>query len=962
MLHVPLIPPKAAPSTLSINVATKASSTHVATTLIKDSSTMSFREIVLLASRWRDHMHDDLYPHDHRSIGSRTTGELRYWFRTRGPTASSLDLALPPIEPVLNSMELMQAFSVLNTIKPFATSKMCDKSQLHDFRAWEIFQSYNFSTSALCVDILRSRRSPNLVDDPDLPCSDPGTPFERVLYLLYLGKLTHPHGVGGPSSSLNNHHMCASFNPSFNHFLRVAIATQAIARSWSLVARIFGFNSIEALSSPYVIFNNKTYLLHPLSRSEGFAPRTQSNSFECNNSSTMNPDLTYPGVTERSPQLDRCLRSVVETFLEDLSIHILSDSLFGARMASWSGFSFFLPSKNTVLPRRFDDLIPIFNAFQKICGRGVLQPLYSCTLSVPLSPDMNNCTEGFPQSSPTTPTPQWPNLSSSQDHVGQQQQTLNTSGPITSANNVKRSLLTNGGALDFEHPISTSNVTPPDADESPDANAGLKPNLNFDSVARKSPEELSSTRKLNSVKSPTVNRRTFGLKRKRTELFADDEGAQRDSIAQVMPDLVLTGSMPEEDQGEPVKLEPNTKAFCTQQPSSSILDKEKNCAGHSESKRRWTGLSAERVVAKRDSNGQAIADIVTTGSERKEGQDILANPEPNIKVLCAQRLSPSYADNANICSVDVQTSDDEIQENFSTSIFSERKDGTACGIKRTERKIRFVERPPAENVSYVSLPPLSIPPMCVMKFLSSFWYWPTFSSEYAHKATHLWPTEVFQKFVDNDMDAILATESVACGVYVAPSKVNEGSLGIYAGKMFGTGDVICNYYGLLAYEYENSDGSDAGVSIGSDELSLLSSSVENFGVGLPRIVSNMTIKNDICVKRAYVVPFEGCVASRIVHPFKIRRKCVEFSKVMNARCERRRNGCGIRRLYELCETNAITVVASRCIKIDEEICLALNRFQDVPEKKKSKCSTSPAEDDSDSESLSTVDEAHQQDK
>lgn len=951
MLHVPLIPPKAAPSTLSINIDTRASSTHVAATTIKDPSSMSFREIVVLASRWRDHMHDDLYSHDRRSIVSRTAGQLRCWFQTRRLAANSLDLALPPIEPILDSMELMQAFSVLNTIKPFSTSKMCDKSQLHDFRAWEIFQSYNFSTSALCVDIMRTRRSPNLVDDPDLPCSEPGTPFERALYLLYLGKLTHPHGVGGPSS--NYHHMCASFNPSFNHFWRIAVAVQAIARSWSLVARIFGFNSIEALSSPYVLFNKKTYLLHPLSQSEGFAPRTQSNSFKCNNRPTADPDLTYPGVTERSPQLDQCLRSVVETFLEDLSKHVLSNSLFGARMASWTGFPFFLSSKNTVLPRRFDDLVPTFNTFQKISGRGDLQPVYSCTPLAPSSLGMDNhCVKGFPQSSPTTSTPQRANLSSSQDHQGKQQQTLSTSGPVTLASRAKRSPLANDGALDFVHPTSTSDVTPPDADESPDANAGLKPKLNFDSDAQEAPEGLSATQKLNSVKSPSVNRRTFGLKRKRTELSADDEDAQRDSIAQVTPDLVPSGSVGKENQPEPVKLESNTKVFCIQRPSSSVVDKEKKCVGHSGSKSECSELSTEREIAQRASNRQAIADIVITESKQKGGQLMLGNPEPNIKVLCAQRLPPSHMDTANICSVDVQTSEDDIQENFSTSIFSERKDGAACGIKRTERKIRFVERPPAENVPYVGLPPLSIPPMCVMKFLSSFWYWPTFSSEYAHKATHLWPTAVFQKFVDNDMNAILATESVACGVYVAPSKVDEGSLGIYAGKMFGTGDVICNYYGLLAYEYENNDGSDAGVSIGSDELSLLSSSVENFGVGLPRIVGNMTIKNDISVKRAYVIPFEGCVASRIVHPFKISRKCVGFSKVMNARCERRRSGCGIRRLYELCETNAITVVASRCIKIGEEICLALNRFQDVPEKKKPKCSTSPTEDDSDSDDLS----------
>lgn len=859
---------------------------------------LKFRDIIILVAKWRDYMHTQLYQYDHRSLVCRTVRQLRQWLRRNKSDTYLCSVGYPEFDPLLDTLILTQAFSTLTAIKPFTVSEERNQPHLHDIRQWELFKTYHFDITALSVDILRPIRNPNHITcDIDCPNILPSTPFERIVYLLYIGKLSFPNGPTKKASMLQSE--WPTFSRSHHHSVRVAHAVQVIVRAWSMFARIFAFDSIEMLTRPYILLNRQCNLFRVLTADDGFAPCMHSRFFQFHDSPTSNIQQTFPEVRQRSPQLHNMLRQISKIFLDDLAAYILSDSLFKPDFSQWQGQFFTLPSKITILPCRFDAHMQIITRMKEILGCGTLHPI-----PLVLRPSSDHISEG-PSSPPNASvlpatsknvdkryvrnSPRSSGATKMQDGIVLPSSAQPSPLEITVGKSAH--LITPEQVLACATKIHNNHSSCSQEDGSRSGSTPSSSGSNFDrDVENVSPYKLKKRRSSTCAPFLSVQRSMTNVKRPRVgHHHRSHEGSQtRHRKSDSSPGNISYQEYPQ------VGTESNSRVPQTNQ------------------KRDEAGLNFAEV-----DSGCLNKQIVRNSSYQQTNRNTL--------------------------------------KTWRSSITSEQEKKSSPGIKRNTREVLLTIRSPPPPGHPYTLPPISIPPLCILKFLSILWCWPTLVNEYAHRPTHLWPANVIERFVDSDMEALLATECLACNVFIAPSKNSSGTLGVFARKSFATGDMICDYYGVIAYEYRRKGGSGVGVSVGADELALFASTSKNFGIGLPSLVTHWELEDGVVASRAYVVPFNGCVASRIVHVNTVEGGSnggtLNFSDALNARCARRRTGCGIRRLHELSETNAVTVVASRCIAEGEEICMMLNRYQDGSqiENQNGPAATISMDDDTDKE-------------
>ena len=236
--------------------------------------------------------------------------------------------------------------------------------------------------------------------------------------------------------------------------------------------------------------------------------------------------------------------------------------------------------------------------------------------------------------------------------------------------------------------------------------------------------------------------------------------------------------------------------------------------------------------------------------------------------------------------------------------------------------------PPAD------LPVLSVLPDWIMRHLSTLWRDTRLSRSLLNKPYHNWPRSLAAKLHTVDTANLLAVEQTHCKVYIAKSNIKhpEAGDGLFANRTFARGDLICTYYGMLLYQNLNpprdNGGSESQAKTYGDGL--LAVSLDQFNKYCMRLpISDHAIWTDSStgkehkIEQVYVVPFSSCVGAKI-NDARYTDKDEELNKSTsrrspNARVEQKRIDRAASKLHHLYETDALRIIATDTIAVDQEI-------------------------------------------
>lgn len=142
-----------------------------------------------------------------------------------------------------------------------------------------------------------------------------------------------------------------------------------------------------------------------------------------------------------------------------------------------------------------------------------------------------------------------------------------------------------------------------------------------------------------------------------------------------------------------------------------------------------------------------------------------------------------------------------------------------------------------------------------------------FIVQYSRKTPDLWPVSLRRIFNNIDIDHALNSEATFYGLYMAPSliKHKNSGLGVFAGKPFSPGDVVCLYYGTLVYHDLSKRRSkrmlygDNGVfSVDKDRFRHYALQVKTSGQSFDAVRDFKG--GDRCV---YIVPYRFCIGALV---------------------------------------------------------------------------------------------------
>ena len=120
--------------------------------------------------------------------------------------------------------------------------------------------------------------------EPFFMSTHPGTSFEKVLFLSVLFSFQSTRLPTSRSMDLSkrptNSTVASAPNgyvPGFKHSQRIAFAVKAVHEAWDLPARLLGFNSLEHMVAPYILFDEHSCSFVVLDGMlDGVAPQRQS--------------------------------------------------------------------------------------------------------------------------------------------------------------------------------------------------------------------------------------------------------------------------------------------------------------------------------------------------------------------------------------------------------------------------------------------------------------------------------------------------------------------------------------------------------------------------------------------------------------------------------------------------------------------------------------------------------------
>lgn len=264
-------------------------------------------------------------------------------------------------------------------VKPFTDAGHGRNPLLFDIRPWQVFCYYRFSQSIINVELIKfalmiNRDGARYKPSVSLP-EKTVTSFEVVIYLLYIGQIMFPRRPDADSTQRGARKVIfPSFRINSRHITRFTTAVTTVIRSWDNFAQTCKFQSIEALTAPYINFDASVYLFETLETSEGFASVRQANSLLNNPLPTTSPtdNSSYPSSASLDSGSDLKLRAITTRFLSDLDLYLLDDQLFAASNLQSSPIKAFLhrSEKFESLSSRFDEISDLVTEIQRLSNAG----------------------------------------------------------------------------------------------------------------------------------------------------------------------------------------------------------------------------------------------------------------------------------------------------------------------------------------------------------------------------------------------------------------------------------------------------------------------------------------------------------------------------------------------------------------------------------------------------------------
>lgn len=114
-----------------------------------------------------------------------------------------------------------------------------------------------------------------------------------------------------------------------NNSQRIGLAVQSVVTAWKKFAASPGFQCIEYLFLSYKLLDTGSNQFRVIAtKAEGYAPVSTATTISESTEPTLNPLLTFSGVTSRPTHVDTILRSLVKQFFADLDQVLLSGDLY----------------------------------------------------------------------------------------------------------------------------------------------------------------------------------------------------------------------------------------------------------------------------------------------------------------------------------------------------------------------------------------------------------------------------------------------------------------------------------------------------------------------------------------------------------------------------------------------------------------------------------------------------------
>ena len=124
-----------------------------------------------------------------------------------------------------------------------------------------------------------------------------------------------------------------------------------------------------------------------------------------------------------------------------------------------------------------------------------------------------------------------------------------------------------------------------------------------------------------------------------------------------------------------------------------------------------------------------------------------------------------------------------------------------------------------------------------------------------------WPSHVQNYLNSTSIDALLANESAFYNLLLAKSKIKhvQSGSGVFAGKRFVKGEILCHFYGTLVYRDLNKEG-EPDVQYGSG---VMATNKDNFGRYSMKARTVLKISGKRTKHDVFIVPAKFCLAGFI---------------------------------------------------------------------------------------------------
>lgn len=365
--------------------------------LQKASERHHFNQLVITLVEARDYVHERLRKKGEADTCDRPYAVYRQWIERHCRDPYFVSIGFTSLIPSLSKKNYYSAYMFGMFLKPFTDAAHKRNPLNLDIRPWQIFRRYPFTQSIINVDLIRfsrlmGRDGPRYASLASLPDASVSS-FEVVVYLLYMGQIlfsnrpdicipkTNVRNARGARGARKNNF--PSFRINSRLINRFATAVTSIIRAWDNVVQLCNFQSIEALTAPYVNFDSSNYLYSPLQTSEGFASVSQSNSLLNNPCPTKSPtkESFFYSSSLLDSVADQKLRILTGHFLSDLTDYLLDDDLFAARSLDTGPISVFLHSSShfCALAKRFDKIAHLISEIQTMITEGRLSKAFGFT-------------------------------------------------------------------------------------------------------------------------------------------------------------------------------------------------------------------------------------------------------------------------------------------------------------------------------------------------------------------------------------------------------------------------------------------------------------------------------------------------------------------------------------------------------------------------------------------------------